>query len=148
MIDEEGHPVGKIGQLRPGIAKEIGARDPVLVAELTLRPGETSRRFRYKPLDRFPAVTRDVAFLADRELKYQEVVEAFASASEPLLVDIRLFDLFVDPTGEKVPLLKKSIACSLTYRASDRTLTLEEANAAHSRLKSQLVERLGVTLRE
>jgi len=63
-------------------------------------------------------------------------------------VDIRLFDLFVDPTGEKVPLLKKSIACSLTYRASDRTLTLEEANAAHSRLKSQLVERLGVTLRE
>jgi phenylalanyl-tRNA synthetase beta chain len=140
--------VGKIGQLRPGIAEEIGARDPVLVAELTLRPGETSRRFLYKPLDRFPAVTRDVAFLADRELKYREVIEAFSSASEPLLVDIRLFDLFVDPTGEKVPLLKKSIACSLTYRASDRTLTLEEANAAHSRLKSQLVERLGVTLRE
>ncbi|HEY6840727.1 MAG TPA: hypothetical protein VI114_05870, partial [Chthoniobacterales bacterium] len=148
LIDEEGKSVGKIGQLRPGIAKEIGARDPVLVAELTLRPGETSSRFLYKPLDRFPAVTRDVAFLADRELKYQEVVEAFSSASEPLLVDIRLFDLFVDPTGEKVPLLKKSIACSLTYRASDRTLTLEEANAAHSRLKSQLVERLGVTLRE
>ena len=50
--------------------------------------------------------------------------------------------------GEKVPLNKKSMACSLTYRASDRTLTQEEANAAHGRLKSQLVERLGVTLRE
>jgi phenylalanyl-tRNA synthetase beta chain len=47
-----------------------------------------------------------------------------------------------------VPLNKKSIACSLTYRATDRTLTQEEANAAHGRLKSQLVERLGVTLRE
>ena len=148
VIDAEGRPVGKIGQLRPGLAKEIGARDPVLVAELILQPGATLKRFRYKPLDRFPAVTRDVAFLADRQLKYQAVLDAFASANEPLLVDIRLFDLFVDPRGEKVPLNKKSIACSLTYRATDRTLTQEEANAAHGRLKSQIVERLGVTLRE
>jgi phenylalanyl-tRNA synthetase beta chain len=148
LIDGEGRYVGKIGQLRPGLAKEIGARAPVLVAELTLQPGESLKPFRYKPLDRFPAVTRDVAFLADKELKYQAVLDAFASANEPLLVDIRLFDLFVDPNGEKVPLNKKSIACSLTYRASDRTLTQDEANAAHGRLKSQLVGRLNVTLRE
>jgi phenylalanyl-tRNA synthetase beta chain len=148
IVDGEGSPVGKIGQLRPGLAKEIGARDPVLVAELTLKPGESSKQFRYKALDRYPAVTRDVAFLADRELRYQAVLDAFASANEPLLVEIRLFDLFLDATGEKVPLRKKSIACSLTYRATDRTLTQEEANAAHGRLKSQLVERLGVTLRE
>ena len=148
VVDAEGRLMGKVGQVRPGLAKEIGARDPVLVAELTLRAGETAKGFRYKPLDRFPTVTRDVAFLADRELKYQAVLDAFASADEPLLVDIRLFDLFIDPSGEKVPLHKKSMACSLTYRASDRTLTQEEANAAHGRLKSQLVERLGVTLRE
>jgi phenylalanyl-tRNA synthetase beta chain len=148
LVDGEGHLVGKVGQLRPGLAKEIGARDPVLVAELTLKPSETLKRFSFKALDRFPAVTRDVAFIADVELKYQTVLDAFVSANEPLLVDIRLFDLFIDPNGEKVPLSKKSFACSLTYRASDRTLTLEEANAAHGRLKSQLVERLGVTLRE
>jgi phenylalanyl-tRNA synthetase beta chain len=148
MIDRKGNQVGKIGQLRPGLAKEIGARDPVFVAELTLKPGENLKRFVYKALDRFPAVTRDVAFLADKELKYQAVLDAFASANEPLLVDVRLFDLFVDPAGQKVPLNKKSTACSLTYRASDRTLTLEEANAAHSRLKTRLVDRLGATLRE
>jgi phenylalanyl-tRNA synthetase beta chain len=148
MIDGNGQPLGKIGQLRPGLAKEIGARDPVLVAELTLNPGQNLKRFRYKALDRFPAMTRDVAFLADSDLKYQQVLDALTAAHEPLLVDIQLFDLFVDPGGEKVPLNKKSIACSLTYRASDRTLTQEEANAAHGRLKSQLVERLGVALRE
>jgi phenylalanyl-tRNA synthetase beta chain len=148
VIDAEGRLVGKLGQVRPGLAKEIGARGPVFVAELTLQAGEPAKGFRYKPLDRFPSVTRDVAFLADRELKYQAVLDAFASAAESLLADIRLFDLFIDPSGEKVPLHKKSMACSLTYRASDRTLTQEEANAAHGRLKSQLVERLGVTLRE
>jgi phenylalanyl-tRNA synthetase beta chain len=148
MIDGAGRPVGKIGQLRPGLANEIGARGPVLVAELTLTSGETSKRFRYKPLDRFPSVTRDVAFVADKELKYQTVIDTLGSADEPLLVDVQLFDLFLDPTGRKVPANKKSMACSLTYRASDRTLTQEEANAAHGRLKSRLVERLGVTLRE
>jgi phenylalanyl-tRNA synthetase beta chain len=148
IIDEEGHTLGKIGQVRPGLVKQIGARGAVVVAELTLRVGGPPKGFRYKPLDRFPTVTRDVAFLADRDLKYQAVLDAFASAKEPLLADIRLFDLFMDPSGEKVPVNKKSMACSLTYRASDRTLTHEEANAAHSRLKSQLVERLGVTLRE
>jgi phenylalanyl-tRNA synthetase beta subunit len=40
------------------------------------------------------------------------------------------------------------MACSLTYRASDRTLTQEEVNEAHGRLKLQLVKRLGVLLRE
>jgi phenylalanyl-tRNA synthetase beta chain len=148
VIDREGRLAGKVGQLRPGLAKEIGARGPVLVAELTLRLGETETEFKYRPLDRFPAVTRDVAFLANRELKYQAVLDAFSSANEPLLAGVRLFDLFIDPSGEKVPAEKKSMACSLTYRASDRTLTQEEANVAHGRLKSELVKRLGVTLRE
>ncbi len=148
IVDGEGNQVGKIGQLRPGLAKEIGARYPVLVAELRLTPGKTLNPFRFKALDRFPAVTRDVAFLADKELKYQAVLDAFAAAKEPLLADIKLFDLFSDSAGEKVPLNKKSMACSLTYRVSDRTLTQEEVNMAHGRLKSQLVERLGVTLRE
>ncbi len=34
LVDAEGHLVGKVGQVRPGLAKEIGARSPVLVAEL------------------------------------------------------------------------------------------------------------------
>jgi len=40
------------------------------------------------------------------------------------------------------------MACSLTYRASDRTLTQEEVNQVHSRLKSLLVKQLDVVLRE
>ena len=92
-------------------------------------------------------MTRDVGFLADRELKYQAVLDAFASADEPLLTDIRLFDLFIDPSGKGAP-PQEIDGLQVPYRASDRTLTQEEANAAHGRLKSQLVERLGVTLRE
>jgi phenylalanyl-tRNA synthetase beta chain len=148
VIDGWGRVLGKIGQIRPGLGKELGARNPVFLGEIGLPINESEQRFQYKPLDRYPAVSRDIAFVAERELKYQRVIETLRAANEPLLQEISLFDLFIDPSGEKVPLNKKSMALSLTYRASDRTLTQEEVNEAHGRLKLQLVQRLGVVLRE
>ena len=148
VLDGQGRVLGKIGQVRPGLAKELGARGPISLAEISLPKDESNRRFAYRALDRFPPIVRDVAFLAEKELKYETVIETLRAAREPLLKEVSLFDLFIDATGEKVPLNKKSMALSLTYRASDRTLRQEEANEAHGRLKLQLVEQLGVVLRE
>jgi phenylalanyl-tRNA synthetase beta chain len=148
IIGAEGPVWGNLGQLRPTRARDFGSRHPVFVAELELSAHQSSQPFQLRPLERFPSVTRDVAFLADRDLKFARVLETLNSGNEPLLADIQIFDLFVDPSGEKIPKDRKSIACSLTYRAADRTLTQDEVNAAHQRLKGLLVERLGVRLRE
>jgi phenylalanyl-tRNA synthetase beta chain len=148
VIGADGSVLGSIGQLRPTRARDFGSRYPVFVAELGLTKDRESNPFQLRALDRFPAITRDVAFLARRALKFATVLETLNSGNEPLLADIQIFDLFIDPSGEKIPKDRKSIACSLTYRASDRTLTQDEVNAAHQRLKSLLVEGLGVTLRE
>jgi phenylalanyl-tRNA synthetase beta chain len=148
VITENGSVLGRLGQLRPARAREFGTRYPVLVAELGWSGNRDPQSFRLRPLDRFPSVTRDIAFLAPRELKFAQVLETLSAGNQPLLADIQIFDLFIDPSGQKIPTDRKSIACSLTYRASDRTLTQDEVNAAHKRLKGLLVERLGVTLRE
>jgi phenylalanyl-tRNA synthetase beta chain len=148
VVDTGGSTLGSLGQLRPSKARDFGSRYPVLVAELALSANQTAQPFQLRPLDRFPSVTRDVAFLADRNLKFAKVLETLNSGNEPLLADIQIFDLFVDPSGQKIPKDRKSMACSLTYRATDRTLTQDEVNAVHQRLKGLLVERLGVTLRE
>ncbi len=71
-----------------------------------------------------------------------------ASANEPLLADIQLFDLFSDPDGIRVPAGQKSLAYSLTYRSAERTLTADEVNAAHARLKERLKAALSVSFRE
>ena len=147
LVDTENRVIGRIGQARPSLAKELGAKGPIFVCEVQL-PYAPPRTFRYKALDRFPAVIRDVAFFAPEDLKYQEVLDTLLSANEPLLAEVRLFDVFVDLEGKKVPSGQKSMACSLTYRAPDRTLTQDEVNVAHNRLKSQLVKDRQVTLRE
>ena len=143
-----GRSIGHLGLVRPRQARELGAKGEVIVAEVELPAAAVRSLFKLKPLERFPAVTRDIAFVAPRSTHWAEVIATLNSARESLLADVQVFDLFVDPSGQKIPADKKSLACSLTYRASDRTLTQDEVNEVHQRLKKRLVDELGVTLRE
>jgi len=143
-----GSSVGYLGLVRPRQARELGAKNPIILAEVELPRIAGRSLFKLKPLERFPAVTRDIAFVASRSVHWAEVVATLNSARESLLVDVQIFDLFIDPSGQKIPADKKSLACSLTYRASDRTLTQDEVNEVHQRLKKRLVDELDVNLRE
>jgi phenylalanyl-tRNA synthetase beta chain len=143
-----GRRIGYLGLVRPRQARELGAKGAVVLAEVELPVAATRSLFKLKPLERFPAVTRDIAFVAPRSMRWGEVVATLNPARESLLVDVQVFDLFIDPTGQKIPADKKSLACSLTYRASDRTLTQDEVNEVHQRLKKRLVDELDVNLRE
>jgi phenylalanyl-tRNA synthetase beta chain len=148
LVRPGGHSIGYLGLVRPRQARELGAKTAVVLAEIELPAGSARTLFKLKPLERFPAIARDIALVAPRSMRWGEVVAALNSAREPLLVDVQVFDLFIDPSGQKIPADKKSLACSLTYRASDRTLTQDEVNEVHQRLKKRLVDELGVTLRE
>ena len=143
-----GRGIGHLGLVRPRQARELGAKGEVIVAEVELLAVAARSLFKLKPLERFPAVTRDIAFVSPRSTHWAEVIATLNSARESLLADVQVFDLFVDPSGQKIPADKKSLACSLTYRASDRTLTQDEVNEVHQRLKKRLVDELGVNLRE
>jgi phenylalanyl-tRNA synthetase beta chain len=85
--------------------------------------------------------------LAPLTLAHESVAATLAKANEPLLAGVELFDVFTDATGAKIPRDQKSLAYSLTYRSAERTLTAEEVNLAHAKLKERL-KSLGVTLRE
>ena len=143
-----GRSIGYLGLVRPRQARELGAKGEVILAEVELPAAATRSLFKLKPLERFPAVTRDIALVAPRSMHWGEVVATLNLARESLLVGVQVFDLFIDPSGQKIPADKKSLACSLTYRASDRTLTQDEVNEVHQRLKRRLVDELGVNLRE
>ncbi len=143
-------PVGLAGQLWPADARAIDATVPVVFAALdltALAKAAPDAAKKYTEIPRFPATTRDIAMLAPLTLPHADVERALLGAKEQLLAGIELFDVFTDPSGARVPADKKSIAYSLTYRSPERTLTADEVNTAHSRLKARL-QPLGITLRE
>ena len=119
------------------------------IAELNLDGfslGGSPKKFR--DLDRYPAITRDIAMIVPEKLMHAAILRAIEYPSEPLLENVQLFDLFVPKGAADSTTSGKSLAYRLTYRAKNRTLTNEEVNAAHAKIRERLKRELGVTLRE
>ncbi len=75
-------------------------------------------------------------------------IDTIRARREPLLAEMRFFDLFGGNRRENIGAGRKSLAYSLTYRDKNRTLTYDEVSAAHDRIRERLKSELGVELRE
>ncbi len=142
---------GWLGQLSPALGRAIDATDPVFVVEIRLRPlikRAAAGPVAYFPIAEFPATNRDIAIVCPLSLTYATIAKEITSAQEPLLASIEAFDVFHDPTGNKLPADSKSLAISLTFRSPERTLNTEEVNAATDRIKAHLKSALAVGFRE
>lgn len=147
-IEIDGANVGVLGALHPNVQDELGVPDPCWLFELDLEKLLQYGRAPviFKELQRFPAVIRDVAVITETDFASDRVVRFIRSWSEthPLVEDIALFDQY---EGAPIPAGKKSLAYTISYRASDRTLTDAEINDVHAQLKQALVGSLPVELR-
>jgi len=134
--------IGFGGQLS---SAKSNAPGPVFVAELhaDLLLADAART-KFRELEKFPSVTRDIAMIVPEETSHEEILRAIRDPKEPLLESIELFDLFT----EKMESARKSLAYRLTYRDRSRTLTHEEVNAAHAKIRERLRRDLGAELRE
>jgi phenylalanyl-tRNA synthetase beta chain len=146
LISVGGYEVGRIGQLHPRVGLKYKFKQPVFVAELVFRELLRVEREapRYQPLPKFPAVIRDLALLIDTGVPYAAIEDEIENLRIPELVSVRLFDLY---EGKDLPRGKHSIALSLRYRASDRTLTDDEVNLAHERVMVTLKRRFSAEIR-
>jgi phenylalanyl-tRNA synthetase beta chain len=135
--------IGSGGQFSTAKSSAAG---PVFVAELhadlLLVADETAKKFR--ELDRYPSITRDIAMIVPEEIPHEKILRVIKEPKEPLLESVELFDLFTEEMGAT----RKSLAYRLTYRNRSRTLTSEEVNEVHARIRERLKRELGVTLRE
>lgn len=149
-ILREGRILGMAGQLSSKRAAVLGAHAPVLVAEITLEEilTDDANAPEFRELERFPAVTRDIALSASESLAHERILAVLQEAKEPLLEGARLFDLFDGKEAASLGAGRKSLAYTLTYRDKNRTLTGEEVTVAHTRIRERLKAELPVELRE
>ena len=143
------------GEERQGVAGQLVSAQstgsvPVFVAEIDLpnafEAAPVARKFR--ELQRFPSVTRDIALIAPARLSHDEILATINRAKEPLLDAVELFDLFGGKDAGNIGAGRKSLAYSLTYLDKNRTLTSDEVSVAHDRIRERLKSELGVELRE
>lgn len=142
--------IGFLGQLKAAIAESLGISGPVFLAEIEIRPEAISqaRDAAYREIDKFPAVTRDIAMIVPEKLSHAQIMATIESVREPLLASIELFDLFSGEEAASLGKGKKSLAYTLTYRDKTRTLTNDEITVVHAKIRERLQRELGVELRE
>lgn len=138
--------LGIVGEVHPEVLKNYGLKTRVYVAEfdIELLAALSTLKRTYKPLPKYPAVSRDIALVVDRNLPVGDL-EKVIKANGGILVDsVQLFDVY---TGEQIPGDKKSIAYSILYRSADKTLADEDIRPVHEKILEALENQCGATLR-
>ena len=138
--------LGIIGQIHPKVAAnfKIGVETYCALLDFNvLLSGYTTDR-QYKALPKFPATSRDIAVILDKNINVGEVIKIIESNRNGILESYSLFDVY---EGEQVGDGKKSVAYSLLFRAEDRTLTDKEVNEVMDKILSGLKEKLNAELR-
>lgn len=140
-----GKQLAIFGEIHPAVQEiyGIGVRTYVADIDLDLAFEAAKPEKTYKPLPKFPAVSRDFAFICDVKTPVGKLEKLIKEAVGNTLENIQLFDVY---RGKQIPDDKKSVAFSVSMRAQDRTLTDEEADAAMKRVVKALAKE-DITLR-
>ncbi|MEV4543716.1 phenylalanine--tRNA ligase subunit beta [Micromonospora echinaurantiaca] len=140
----DGEVVGHAGELHPAVvaALELPRRTSAMELDLdALPPAPVAPA---PTVSGFPPALIDVALVVDESVPAAQVQRALVEGAGELLEGVRLFDVYA---SEQLGAGRKSLAYKLTFRAPDRTLTVEEAVAARDAAVARAAERFGAVLR-
>ncbi len=138
-----GETVGFIGELHPKWLQQYDLPNAPLLFELDMAAVSARDKTVYRPVSKFQAVRRDLAFVLPESTAYAELEQALCSVNSPLIREIALFDLY---RGAGLPENMKSMAVKILLQDDHSTLTDEAVEA----IVNELIEaagKLGAQLR-
>ena len=139
LIDHE--IVGYFGLIHPSISSDI-----IFVGELSLDKllSKKVSNLKYRDIPKFPVITKDLAFILDKKIDSNHVIEVIRKTGGKTLTNIDIFDVY---QGVNVDEDKKSIAFSLTFMDINKTLTDNEVNVIFNNIIKEVETKLNGILR-
>jgi phenylalanyl-tRNA synthetase beta chain len=138
----DGKAVAHAGEIHPRIISKYGLPERSVAFAVGLSALPDSQIVRPSSVGTMPAAVQDVALIVDAKISAQEVEQALRKGAGDLLESIKLFDRY-DKIGDG----KISLAFTLTFRASDRTLTGAEVTAMREAAVTAAQKATGAVLR-
>ena len=141
--------VGHFGEPHPRLLDALDVTGPLTLFEITLDalPAPKARPTRAKPdlaLPDLMAVSRDFAFVVQREVRAADILKTIAGVDRALITDAAVFDVYEGPElGQD----RKSVAVAVTMQPRDKTMTDTEIESVASRIVAEVGKKTGATLR-
>ncbi|WP_008314296.1 phenylalanine--tRNA ligase subunit beta [Leptolyngbya sp. PCC 6406] len=142
--------LGSFGQIHPQLCQQRDLPGEVYVFQLnwpvlvTCLAAGRQKAVKFSPYSTYPASDRDLAFYAPVAIPVSDLEKVMVKTGGKLLDGVTLFDEY---RGESVPEGQRSLAFRLVYRASDRTLTDEDVDPVHQKVRKALEKQFQVVLR-
>ena len=142
-----GENAGYIGELHPlvGDNYSIETRVYIAVVDFDSLVKNASLVTEYKPLPKYPAITRDISMVIKDTVFVKDIEKVISENGGKLIESIKLFDVY---QGSQIEKGFKSVSYSITFRAADRTLVDDDVNPAMKKILSALEKEFGANLRE
>jgi phenylalanyl-tRNA synthetase beta chain len=132
---------GVLGELHPSVLEGVWGVFELDLGDLLEAALDDVR---YSDVITYPAVRQDLAFAVPEEIAAGDLVAAAHEAAGTELREMRAFDVY---RGDQVGAGRKSIAFSVSFQSSERTLSDEDAAQLRERIVAALSERFGAELR-
>jgi len=135
-----------VGEVHPAVREAFDMPHRAVMAEINLDLvlKHSVPMGPLKPLPRFPSVARDLALVMDETVAVGPLMAAMQKAGGKLLESIAMFDVY---RSAQLGADKKSVAFSLAFRASDRTLTEPEVAKAMEKIQRSCAYQFGAVIR-
>ncbi|MCA9075039.1 MAG: phenylalanine--tRNA ligase subunit beta [Planctomycetaceae bacterium] len=137
---------GWLGEIDRSVTDQLDLRDAVTVCEIELAPliALLERTPQYESLPQYPSMHRDLNFVLDDSVTWQELERIVQISAGPLLDGVSFVDQY---RGKQIPTGKKSYVLTVAYRSPDRTLTSEEVDTAQKTVVAACEQQLGAVQR-
>jgi len=138
--------VGFISELNPSVQENLGIpyRTAVLELKVEALAPFFDKEVDYEKLPNYPSVDRDLAFLVNREVEHEKIVEAVRKI-DLLVADVELFDVY---EGKQIEKGKKSMAYHIIYRSEVKTLESKDVDGLHLKVIDLLQKKFGAEIRK
>ena len=143
-ISFEKKTIGFLGSIHPVVLNKVGVKDDLFIFsfELDKLIFESSKSF--EEYSKFPSSTRDLAFVFDKEVNADEIKEVIQNSAGEFYKDLEIFDIY---EGERIDAGKKSIALSISWQSSSKTLLDGDIDTAVEKIVNSIKKELDGTLR-
>jgi phenylalanyl-tRNA synthetase beta chain len=148
-IEQAGRAVGWIGAMHPKLAKELELPGTPLLLECELDALLASGVTQFNEISRYPAVTRDIAFVLNESISAQTVQDCIEqtcgeNSTTAYVRNVKLFDEY---RGKGLENKEKSLAFRILLQDTDRTLSDQDIDSAVAAIVASVSQKLGGRLR-
>lgn len=145
--DRNGKILAEIGLICKKLLKKFDIESPVYYADIhwnTVFKAVRKNSVSFREISKYPAVSRDLALLLDKNVKFSEIERIANKTERKYLKSVELFDVY---EGKNLPEGKKSYAVNFILQDENQTLTDKQIENIMNKLISNLKKELSAELR-